>query len=103
MSSSCGRTACSRGGLNGIGTSGAVSLRTGASSDSNASSEIRLATSAPTPQERVASWAISTFPVFSTLARIASRSSGLRLRRSRTSMSSSSSSAACSASGTDEP
>ena len=34
MSSSCGRTACSSGGLNGIGTSGAVSRRTGASRSS---------------------------------------------------------------------
>ena len=37
MSSSWGRTACSSGGLNGIGTSGAVRRRTGASRSSNAS------------------------------------------------------------------
>ena len=36
----------------------------GASRDSNACSEIRLATSAPTPQERVASCATRTLPVF---------------------------------------
>ena len=37
MSASCGRTACSSGGLNGIGTSGVVSRRTGASRCSKAS------------------------------------------------------------------
>ena len=78
MSSSCGRTACSSGGLNGIGTSGAVRRRIGASRSSNASSAISAATSAPTPQERVASWATSTLPVLRTLARIASVSSGQR-------------------------
>src|SRR3954467_1514026 len=58
MSSSWGRTACSSGGLNGIGTSGAVRRRIGASSDSNARSETRLATSAATPQARGAPGAI---------------------------------------------
>ena len=92
MSSSWGRVACSSGGLNGIGTSGAVSRRTGASRSSKACSVMSAATSAPTPHERVASCATSAFPVLRTLASTASRSSGQRLRRSRTSMSSSSSS-----------
>ncbi len=50
MSDTCGRYASSSGGENGTGTWGGVSRTTGASSDSNASSAISDATSAPRRQ-----------------------------------------------------
>src|SRR5581483_4144013 len=80
--STCGMYAFSSGGENGTGASGAAIRFTGASSDSNASSAIVAAISAPKPPVRVSSWRTSTFDVFRTLSSAASLSHGSTLRRS---------------------
>ena len=64
--------AFSSGGENGTGASGAAIRFTGASSDSNASSAIVAAISAPKPPVRVSSWRTSTFDVLRTLSSTAS-------------------------------
>ena len=69
-------------GENGTGVSGAAMRFTGASRDSNASSAIVAAISAPKPPVRVSSCRTSTFDVFATLASTASLSHGSTERRS---------------------
>ena len=91
-----GSTDCSSGGLNGIGTSGAVSAapaRRGTRTPPRRSARHL----GPTPQERVASCATRTLPVLLDAGQDRLGVERTEVRRSITSMSSSSSSAACSA------
>ena len=72
-------------GLNGIGTAGVPSRRTGVRSSSNSSAATRAAISAPAPKSWTASWTTSRRPVRRTDSSTVSMSSGTSERRSITS------------------
>ena len=85
MRATDGTTASSSTALWGLGMSGIVSLATGASSDMNASSATVATISAPNPPVRKSSCTTRQRRVRRTDARTASRSHGIRVRRSITS------------------
>src|SRR5262249_15905802 len=82
MSSTCGKTACSKGGLYGVGAKAPLSRRMGASSSSKPEAPIWAAISLAMLQGPNASSMMSSLPVFATEFRMMAVSSGDTVRGS---------------------